>query len=212
LGVRRWLNRRLGKKPQTFHAPYPNWLNQAFAARLDLPSRYRQLNSEPAPLHPVRPQAYKLTTGSFWPYRFETCDAGVMGVDCEVRHPFFDLRLLEYLFAIPPIPWFVQKDILRIAMRSILPEQVRHRPKAPLAGDPFFERLRHSEKRWGVDHFDPSPQLYEYVNKDKLPRGPGDDSYQAWVNMRPLSLNYWLRDSKTIDYKQDRKELLYELT
>jgi asparagine synthase (glutamine-hydrolysing) len=193
LGVRSWVKRRLGQWPKTFQPPYPRWVNQAFATRLDLPSRYRQLNSEAAPVHALRPQAYRMTTGLFWPYRFETCDPGMTAVPCEVRHPFFDLRLLEYLFSIPPIPWFVQKDLLRGAMRGILPEQVRCRPKTPMARDPYFERLRNSDAQWWRTHFNPTPQISTYVEVDKVPQVSSGGAYDSWVDIRPLSLNYWLQ-------------------
>ena len=209
LGVRRWLNRRLGKQPQSFHAPYPKWLNQSFANGLDLPSRHEKLNSEPPLIHPARPQAYRLATGSFWPYRFETCDAGVIALPCEVRHPFFDLRLLEYLFAIPPIPWFVQKDILRMAMRGILPEPIRGRPKAPLAGDPFFERLRNYDAQWWDDHFILTPQLARYIEPGAVTKVASGDAYDMWVNARALSLNYWLQKMNNITHNKIKKEKCY---
>jgi asparagine synthase (glutamine-hydrolysing) len=212
LGVRNWVKSRLGKPLWPFKPPYPGWLNQAFAARLDLPSRYRQLNSEPAQIHPVRPHAYKLTTGLFWPYRFETCDSGVTAVACEVRHPFFDLRLLEYLFAIPPIPWFVQKDLLRMTMRDILPEPVRSRPKAPLAGDPYFERLRNYDSLWWHDHFIPKPELARYIEPGSVARVSHGDAYDIWVNARPLSLNYWLQKKGTKNHDRINKEKYYGVT
>jgi asparagine synthase (glutamine-hydrolysing) len=193
LGVRSWVKRRLGQRPKPFQPPYPRWINQTFAARLDLPSRYRQLNSESASVNALRPQAYRMTMGLFWPYRFETCDPGMTAVPCEVRHPFFDLRLLEYLFSIPPIPWFVQKDLLRRAMRGILPERVRCRPKTPMARDPYFERLRNCNTQWWRTHFNPTPQISGYVDVDKVHHGRGAGAYDSWVDTRPLSLNYWLQ-------------------
>ena len=56
-------------------------------------------------------------------------DPGVTLCPVVFRHPFFDVRLLTYLLGIPPIPWFLNKKILRDAMRGKTPEPVRRRPK-----------------------------------------------------------------------------------
>ena len=192
--------------------PYPAWLNRDFEARLDLPSRWQYIHNEPAKVHLVRPEAYESLLIPFWPYRFETCDAGVTTVACEVRHPFFDVRLLGYLLAIPPIPWCVEKDILRMAMRGMLPEQVRRRPKTPLAGDPFTEYLRNCDGRWWNDRFDPCSMLRGYVENEAVVHGAGVDSYTQWVNMRPLSLNYWLKQTIVLDQIKLNKEDCYGIT
>ena len=43
--------------------------------------------------------------------------------------PFFDLRVLMYLLAIPPLPWCDNKEVLRSAMAGSLPDAVRSRRK-----------------------------------------------------------------------------------
>lgn len=185
--VKRWLNKC------SWQSPYPVWFTRALEARLDLRARWEELNKEPPPVHPFRPEGYQLTTAPFWPKLFETYDAGVTSTPIEVRHPFFDLRLMIYMLAIPPIPWCINKHLLRVAMRHILPEPVRCRPKAPLAGDPILELLRHRDSHW-VDDFNPTQELARYVNRDLIPRLTGKkDPNQMWINMHPLSLNYWLR-------------------
>lgn len=192
LGFRTRLKDLLGS-----HLPepaYPPWLNGAFAVRLDLPARWEQLNNIPWPIHPTRPKGYQSLIKPFWPYIFDCYDPGMTLVPIEVRHPFFDLRLANYLLAIPPIPWCVDKDLLRRATHGILPEPVRRRPKAPLAGDPVRELLRDRDARW-VDDFDPTPELGKYVERDAVPKVFGEeDPNKAWMNLRPLSLNYWLQD------------------
>jgi asparagine synthase (glutamine-hydrolysing) len=77
-----------------------------------------------------------------WASLFEHYDPGATGLITELRHPYFDLRMLDYLLALPSVPWCVDKQLLREAMRGRLPEEVRCRNKAPLAGYPDYGKLR----------------------------------------------------------------------
>ena len=194
VGFRTTLKRWLGKP--AWRPPCPGWLQPDFASRLDLPARWEQMNAPATPLHPIRPEAYEKLTDPYWQVSFEKQDPGVTFFPVEVRHPFFDVRLLNYLLAIPPIPWAVRKELLREAMRDALPEAVRLRPKTPLRGEPYFERLRNCGSQWWSDHFDPAPELVRYVDIDAVPRGAGGDPNELWLNLRPLSLNNWFRASK----------------
>ncbi|HEU4366666.1 MAG TPA: asparagine synthase-related protein [Methylomirabilota bacterium] len=185
--VRAWLGPR---RPPVTAAP--GWLTADLVTRLERRPRAAALDAEPPPVHPTRPAAYDLLTSSDWPSIFESYDAGTTGVPVAVRHPFFDVRLVRYLLAIPPIPWCFDKTILRLAMRGLLPESVRLRPKAVAAGDAVVALLRRPAAQW-VDRFEPAPALGAYVRRDRVPRVHGeDDSTSAWTGLRPLCLNYWL--------------------
>src|SRR5262249_55184064 len=132
----------------------------------------------------------------------------------ECRHPFFDLRVLTWLMAIPPVPWCDQKEVLRLAMAGLLPRPLLRRPKAgcharwsltvPLLlpvrrrrerspdDEPIRTYLSRRESAW-VDAFEPAPELAEYVIRDRIPRLFGEhDGAAIWANLRPLSLNQWL--------------------
>ena len=80
----------------------------------------------------------------FWQRLFETWDPGETGIPIRIVYPFFDRRLVELLFAFPPMPWFARKYLLREAMKGRLPEEVRRRPKTPMAGDPLRIVMRRS--------------------------------------------------------------------
>jgi asparagine synthase (glutamine-hydrolysing) len=128
---------------------------------------------------------------------FEFYDPGCTGEPVEFRHPMFDLRLIEFCLSLPPYPWCRGKHILRHAMRGVLPEAVRNRPKTPLAGFPHLELLKRGDSRW-VDEFVPSPKTGEYIDRAKIPATRGDaDAARAWMNLRPLSLDLWLRHPAT---------------
>ncbi len=130
-----------------------------------------------------------------WPHFFEGYDPGMTRLPLEVRHAFFDLRLLKYLLTLPALPWCSDKELLRVALRGILPEQVRLRRKSPLAANPIAVLLRRSEERW-VDEFEPTPGLARYVVRSRVPAVVGEKNFwRLLTNLRPLSLNFWLESS-----------------
>lgn len=193
LGVRTWLRRKLGKSGAP--SAYPAWLNPSFASRIDLPGRWRQLNEEQPSSHPTRPMTSRMLSVSNWWFLFESYDPGVTGLALEARFPLIDLRLVNYVLAIPPLPWCIEKHILRVAMANVLPEAVRHRAKSPLAGDPVVEHLRDCDSHW-LDQFESSADLSRYVARGAVPRVSGEMNSEAlWMNLRPFSLNRWLENS-----------------
>jgi asparagine synthase (glutamine-hydrolysing) len=158
-----------------------------------LPERWEQLLAEQPHIHPRRPEAYQILTTLFWTQLFESYDPEVTNFPIETRHPLFDLRLLSYLMALPTLPVCVDKRLMRMAMRGMLPEQVLSRRKAPLTGDPLVEVMR----RNGFYTKNPlrlAPELAAYVRFDWIPRltDTTQGADQLWANLRVLSLNYWL--------------------
>jgi len=191
------------KKPRP-QPIFPPWLNAEFAARLNLRARWRQHYGGSVPIHPIRPQAYAALVQPLWARIFENSDPGVTRYPVEARHPFLDLRLVSFLLAIPPMPWCVDKELLRVAMANILPEGVRLRRKVPLAGEPLVELLWKPEGQW-VDLFEPIPALAKYVDRAAIPRLAGEtDGDQAQLLIRPLSLNFWLQSRVNFQYKTVR--------
>jgi asparagine synthase (glutamine-hydrolysing) len=193
LKFRDWLAN--GRTGDIQDAPdYPQWLSPSLEERHALRARWAQVNAALPTSHPVRPYAYQSFEYIIQESNFFDCyDPGVTGLPLEARHPLLDVRLLEYCLTLPPQPWCVKKRILREAMRGLLPEPVRLRPKTPIAGWPGAYGLRAAEARL-VDDFKPHPGLDDFVNRRKIPRiwGAGD-TVAAWTNLRPLSLNFWLR-------------------
>jgi asparagine synthase (glutamine-hydrolysing) len=136
-GAGRWWQDRRGALPEA--PPLPEWINPDLARRLNLDDRWRhwhQTVPEHDHGHPNRPLAAYHLDQPLWPSTFDNYDAGATGRPMEARHPFFDLRLIAFMLRVPPLPWCINKTLLRQAMRGRLPESVRWRPKAPLAGLP----------------------------------------------------------------------------
>jgi asparagine synthase (glutamine-hydrolysing) len=191
LYVRTRLRRWFASKTET--SWYPGWLNQDLEKRFGLRKRWEVLMRAPTPSGAVRRTAYEAMVDPLWPNLFEGYDPGVTGVPVEVRHPFFDLRLVNFLLTLPALPWCSDKELLREAARGILPDAVRLRPKSPLLADPLIALLERPESAW-VDSFEAVPELHHYVERKRIPIVFGEkDAWTAWIRLRPLSLNFWLR-------------------
>lgn len=172
---------------------YPRWLNPDFETSWNLRTRWHLINTSHASGHPARPEAYGMLASSFWPFVFESYDPGVTGALVEVRHPIFDVRLIRFLLALPALPWCADKMLFREAATGILPERVRLRRKVPLDGDPVGELLKQPESQW-IDNFKSNDSLARYVDRNRIPLVVGEKDYQQrWLNLRPISLNFWLQ-------------------
>ena len=171
-------------------SPYPVWLNRDFERELNLRRRQEQVNNKQLEDSP-RGEAYEFLKEPFWAFVFESYDPGVMSEPVETRHPFFDLRLIDYVWSIPGVPWCLDKTILREAMRGFLPEPVRRRPKAPLAGDLLLAHLKEHPEDSTLGEI--APGLAKYVDLEEFSRITSIGQYDPyWVNFRPLTLNRWL--------------------
>jgi asparagine synthase (glutamine-hydrolysing) len=180
----------------------PRWLAPDFARRLNLPERAKQWNQLPpgSPSHPVLPGAYASLTPSYWCRMFELENAGVTHCPVEVRHPFFDLRIVNYLLALPPFPLFFDKKLLRETVAGRLPERIRTRRKSPLAGDPLVAHLgrgqvpRMHQLVW-------TEEIDSYVDKSVLAQVKNDTlSAKVAIDIRPLCLNFWLQSARRVRY------------
>ena len=134
------------------------------------------------------------------PYLLEGYDIGVTLLPIEVRNPFMDIRLLNYLLSLPALPWCFKKRLFRLAMRDLLPRKVCNRPKSPLRADPLVAQLR----RQGLHAMVPLnrvTRLESYVNLEAIPRWAGTTSISAewWSHLRPYCLDHWMRSSVRSD-------------
>lgn len=171
---------------------FPGWLNPDFAARLNLRERWEKLGRTTALEHPVRPEGCAFVANPFLQGFFENYDPGTTGAPVEFRHPLLDLRLLRYALTLPPLPWCVDKIMSRELAKGRLPDLIRRRPKTPLAGSPELDLVRRPGSRW-LDGFEPCRELSAYVRRGSIPRLTTEtDQQRLWMNLRPVSLNFWL--------------------
>lgn len=182
---------------------YPGWLNPEFEASLRLARRWEELNQPPEapPPDAVRPEAYSFLSSSYWPQVFEGYDPAATHSAVEARHPLFDLRLVRFLIALPALPWAVDKGLFRVAGKERLPEAVRLRPKVPQVGSPTINLFQRHDSKW-IDEFAPDARIHRYVERARVPKVHGEKNEQRlWMNLRPYTLNLWLRMFKPISYK-----------
>lgn len=185
--LRRWMGRT---DPLT---EFPPWLELQFVERHDLRGRWRELQEWPKTGHPLHPIALACLSSKFWSSTFEGEDAAWTGVPVELRAPLLDQRLLRFLLRVPPVPWCMEKELLREAMRGLLPEVVRARPKTPLLGD-FIKHFIETQKWRPLPLSEPTPELREFVDWERLGTTLAKASGSTlWVGLRPISLRYWLK-------------------
>lgn len=190
IGIRSALN---GKTPAPWQPPYPAWLNPDFERALDLPGRWRDAWNpvpEVAVKGEVRPELRRALQDPTWAWRFEGMSPEWTGTNAEYRHPFFDVRLMTFMLAVPPLPWCAEKALLRRAMCGILPETIRLRPKTPLNGHPVLTRLARSND-WG-SRLNPGDITQKYVRWNRSDVR-FDSPDEAWTNLRPYSLALWMQ-------------------
>jgi len=198
-GIRRRVKRALGKDHD---APrFPRWIEPDFARRMSLVERWKEVNSHSASeRHPILPRAHASLDSPQWAYLFEHENPGVTRRPVEVRYPFLDLRIVEYLLALPPFPWFFEKNLLREAMVGCLPESVRRRPKTPLAGDPLAEWLKRSQRDW-VSEGPWGEEASRYITRSVIaPLNGSSESEELRAAGRPICLNFWLQSVRRVRY------------
>jgi asparagine synthase (glutamine-hydrolysing) len=123
--------RDLRSKPRV--PDFPAWISPEFAAQQGLVERWRAYHAaQPAPVHPWRNAAYTSLISPVWSYWAEHARPPIARLPLEVAYPLLDIRLLTLALSLPPIPWCVNKLILRRAMAGRLPPAVLKRPKTPL--------------------------------------------------------------------------------
>jgi asparagine synthase (glutamine-hydrolysing) len=180
---------------------FPGWLNPEFVKRLGLMDRWQTWMQWSHPNNSARPEGYEELSTPYWTSLIESEDASFSGFLVEVAYPFFDLRALKLLLALPALPWASDKEILRRAARGILPEAVRLRKKSHLVRDPIQALLHRPESTW-IDRFQPAPELEAYVVRGHIPMlFETKDFFGAFTHLRPLSLNFWLQRRSQVRYK-----------
>lgn len=122
----------------------------------------------------------------------------------EVRVPFCDHRIAEYLYS---VPWEmkeymgIEKGLLREAVKGLLPEEVRMRRKSPYpkTHNPEYRAIVSGMLKKIADDND-SP-IYELVDPAALKKLLNDEFSEPWYGQLMtgpqtmaymIQLNYWL--------------------
>lgn len=197
-GIRSRILKLFGRDPI---APvFPPWIAPDFARRMNVEARWKECAGLPFPpeQHPIHSKGHASLFLPQWTLMFERQDPGVTRFPLEVRYPYLDLRLVNYLLAIPPFPFFLQKELIREAMKGRLPENVRVRAKTPLRGPLFRKHVEQSENecvrgvRW-------IQEIERFINPSAL--GVLHDKVnlgQVSSAVRPYCLNFWLQSDRKV--------------
>jgi asparagine synthase (glutamine-hydrolysing) len=198
-GLKRRAQGIFGKDPK---APvFPRWFAPDFARRLNLKERAREWSELPAfRPHPILPKAHASLSIPHWSSMFECESPGITRCPVEVRHPFLDLRIVNFILALPPFPMLFEKKLLREAVNGRLPESVRTRRKTPLAGNPLMEHLKRLDSGW-MKQVKWSADMDSYISKSGLEAFRNEtDPAQSYAAIRPLCLNFWLQSARKVRY------------
>ena len=115
----------------------PPWIAPSLARHVDMERRLAGATSPGGigaglvPRHPWRPGAVAAFNDPIWPAVFADYEFEESLGPLALRHPFLDLRVLEFMLSVPTLPWAREKMLLREAMRGQLPDEVLARRKTP---------------------------------------------------------------------------------
>lgn len=189
--------------------PFPPWLRSDLVSRLDLHERYRAHLAPAIDEAAFRPRAAAQLGGPEWSFVLEQYDPGFSGLPLEHRHPFLDLRVAEFLLALPVLPWLVEKEILRRAMGTRLPAAVLTRRKASLPSDPAHRILLAgaadlSDLASNAGHL---AQFVDVTRFEKIATRPKRlREWESPLVTRPLGLALWLQRVESSKFPGDTED------
>ena len=164
---------------------FPAWLRPDFIERAGLRERLQAFQSPPPHDHPWHPRALGSFGTPAWQSLLANLEADrAHGLDW--RHPYLDLRVLQFLLSVPPVPWARRKLVLREAMRGRLPAEVLARRKTPLAANTLHRAVS------GVDlpPLAASAALEPWLDPARLPRRPQAADLELLIAVH--ALDHWL--------------------
>lgn len=147
----------------------------------------------------------RLNTDWFMQTLLDRKDRMSMYSALEVRVPFCDYRIAEYLYS---VPWELkeykscEKGLLRQAMKDCLPQEILWRKKSP------YPKTHNPDYVKQVSHLlrdvlaEPNAPLLDIVRRDALEALLKDDKAQPWYGQLMttpqtiaymLQINYWLK-------------------
>ncbi len=179
--------------PQDPMARYPKWLSPDFEKKVDLRERWHEMQRPFQSAHPWHPKAHSVLNGLFLSSILESEEPTWSGVPVVPRAPLLDLRLQRFLMRVPPVPLCVDKELLRRALRGLLPKEVLLRAKTIFQGDQVAMQIeRHLWSPLPLPA--PTGTIRKFVVWEKLGELVRTVPITfPWADLRPVSLMYWLR-------------------
>lgn len=183
-----WIARRLGLRPRDTPPGPPPWLR---------PSAVALVPHDTATVrgHRARPEAAASLSAPLWQALHAFSERAYHGAAVEFRWPFLDARLLEFVFAIPSVPWCQHKHLARVAFAADLPHDVIVRPKTTVSG--YHAAMVHEwQERTGATAPPLDARTLEFVDPAALDAALRDDDAEtvmaAW---RAVEFDRWVREA-----------------
>ena len=197
-----------------------SFIKDEFMERIDADeyvySRYK-LTADSAPLRDSMneddsktAQMMKLNLDWFMQTLLDRKDRMSMYSSLEVRVPFCDHRIVEYLYN---VPWEMkdhngyEKGLLREAMKGYLPDEVLWRKKSPYPKTHNPNYLAAVSRRLQSIIEDGTSPLFDFIKKEKLQELLKENKSQPWYGQLMttpqtiayfIQFDYWLRHYKVI--------------
>lgn len=195
-GIYRLRDQMLGRKSH-FGRHFPQWLHLDLVLRQQLSAVFaanQRLQFElGGPRNRRQPEIQ-----DFWARRdiATVLHGNAPEVPGEWLDPLGEKRLVEFYLALPPLPWFAHKFLLREAMAGLLPDEIRLRPRDQIVSHhaPFFLE---PGNEW-IDQWEADPRLERFVRRESIPPvfGGAAPAHQGFVHLRSVLLNLWLRNRR----------------
>lgn len=198
------LSRRLRGERTLVERANPT-LDPSFVEAYDLEDRHRSLDPD-SPLFrrsARRSQHRSLTSGRITA-TLETVDMMHAPFGVEPRHPFTDVRLVEFALAMPPTQQLADgytRSILRRSLGDLLPDKIQWRPWKAMLGAALWDNLAEEDDALRRLVEDPGPltayldpealrDAYEQFNRTQSPT-------EARALWKALVLSAWLEEYDT---------------
>ncbi len=179
-------------------ARIPTWIDDHFANRYKL-AKLRLGSSESFGFWLPSRREYAQTVHTL--IRHMSHRLLVLGEPAEIRYPFLDQDLVEFLMSIPASQLLrpgERRSLMRRALVNILPtEVVQRRGKAVGSRFPILSLANHKETLEQIFSSPLCSQLH-YINRDRflecIRAAANGKDIKIWPTLRTVAMELWLRD------------------
>ncbi len=174
-----------------YNFPYPSWINPNFEKQIDLKNIHKEwLSNKLNPIHPRHPYMHTLLVKPNWNNDDFWLNPGMSLA--EKRDPFLDIRLINFIFSLPQLPWLYNKYLLRKSMENFLPKEVVKRPKSALFN--LKESLLNEEKNKWILEWKANKIISDYIDIKKLSSSIDNNlGTLTHSHSRALILEQWIQ-------------------
>jgi asparagine synthase (glutamine-hydrolysing) len=168
----------------------PPWLEDPWVRDTGLRGRLAALTRPPPP--GPRARARARLDNARWYGGFDFSADAYAGL--EVRYPLLDERVVAFALRLPPLPWCVDKHLLRRALAGCLPAEVLQRRKTFLAGEPLLAWTEGHPEWIAAQALAPLPPRVRATEWRRAWVGamaPAERGVARWRLARALALARW---------------------